>query len=369
MRVERLRLEQLRLFDTLEVCFGPAGNVLVGANGAGKTSVLESVHLLAYGRSFRGSVREGLIRRGQSSLSVFVELVLEQGARHRLGLQRSLRDWTARIDGEPVTALGDLYRRLAVVCFEPGSHELIAGGSEHRRRFVDWALFHVEPEFLPAWRRYQRALKQRNALLKNGAPDVGMLEVWEQELAESGERLGELREAWLTALLPELRRAAGRLLAELGEVDLKYSRGWSREHDSLRAALRSGRARDLALGHTSSGPHRADWSLGYAEAPASTMLSRGQEKLTALACLMAQAERFVAATGVWPVLLLDDLGSELDASHLGLALGWLGSIPAQWLLTGTSVPRGLPADTHVFHVEQGGIAPAAIIGQLPEKTP
>jgi DNA replication and repair protein RecF len=355
MRVERLQLEQLRLFERLELEFAPGANVLVGGNGAGKTSVLEAIHLLAYGRSFRGQVRDGLIRRGQTALNVFAEVRHEDGAAHRLGLRRSLRDWDARVDGVAAEGLSELYRHLAVVCFEPGSHDLIGGGSEFRRRFVDWALFHVEPEFLPQWRRYQRALKQRNVLLKAGAADSASLDAWERELAETGEALTRQREAYLARLVPQLRELATTFLAELGEPGLKFAPGWSRDHPSLEAALAASRPRDLALGHTTCGPHRSDWSLGFERAPSHSMLSRGQEKLAALACVLAQAQTFVADRQTWPVLLLDDLGSELDAAHLALALRWLTDSPAQWILTGTTAPPGLPAARSMFHVEQGNV--------------
>src|SRR5687768_16690407 len=178
MHITRLEIARLRRFDAVHLAPGPGLNLLVGDNGAGKTSVLEAIHLMGYGRSFRGRARDGLVRQGADALEVFVEWPEGAGRARRAGLRHSGQDWQGRLDGEPVAQLGDLCAALAVVTFEPGSHALLGGGSEPRRRLLDWGLFHVEPEFLNLWRRYARALKQRNALLKTGAGD-GQLDAWE----------------------------------------------------------------------------------------------------------------------------------------------------------------------------------------------
>lgn len=363
MRICNLKIEQLRVFDHAHLEPASGINLITGANGAGKTTVLEAIHLLSSGRSFRGSVRDALIRQGQSELSVFAALISEDNERPvRLGLSRSLRGWSARLDGEPVELLSRLFQELAVVCFEPDSHALVSGGSEHRRRFIDWALFHVEHGFLPVWRRYQRALKQRNALLKQSGNGPVGLDSWEQELARQGAELTRQRQQWFESFRPLLVESLGRFLPELGELRLRYLPGWSGDADEegLAAALTSARSRDLLLGHTTVGPHRADWSIGFERAPAREMFSRGQEKLVVLAALLAQALGFSHARGQWPVLLLDDLASELDAQHLAQTLEYLAQVPAQVFVTGTSVIP-LPPDTlrpsAVFHVEHAAVAP------------
>jgi len=169
MQIRRLALHQLRRFDAVELSPQPGVNLLTGDNGAGKTSVLEALHLMAYGRSFRGRVRDGLVRQGHEALEVFVEWDEQRGdlpaQRRKAGLRHSGQEWKGRLDGEDVAQLGNLCAALAVVTFEPGSHALVSGGGEPRRRFLDWGLFHVEPDFLSLWRRFWRAVKQRKALL------------------------------------------------------------------------------------------------------------------------------------------------------------------------------------------------------------
>lgn len=357
MWIERLSVEDFRLFGRAELCFGPGLNLLVGGNGAGKTSVLEAVHLLANGRSFRGGVRDGLIRHGAEALRVYAEVrgSVEQPVR-RLGFQRGQRDWTARIDAQPVALLSDLYRELAVVCFEPGSHALIAGQADHRRRFLDWALFHVEPDFLGVWRNYQRALKQRNALLKAPNPAPALLDAWEVEMASAGETLTLQRRHYLERFEPVLLRVAQLFLPEVGQLRLQFSPGW--RDIPLADALLAARGRDQAIGHTTVGPHRADWEVGYERLVSRETFSRGQEKLTVLACLLAQAELFATDRSGWPVVLLDDLASELDASHLRLTLDYLDRGDAQVLVTGTAPLPDTRPGTRVFHVEHGRAKPA-----------
>ncbi len=172
MRIEQLRMRGLRCLSDVAIELDPAVNVFVGANGAGKTSVLEAVFLLSHARSFRAGAKDALLQRGAPLLSIFAELRHDDGRASRVGLGRSGVRWEARVDGENV-AIGQLVRECAVVCFEPGSHALIAGAAEERRRYLDWGVFHVEHDFLPGWRRYQRALKQRNSLAAGNDPSHG----------------------------------------------------------------------------------------------------------------------------------------------------------------------------------------------------
>ncbi|MFK2899526.1 DNA replication/repair protein RecF [Dyella jejuensis] len=357
MRVARLQLHGFRCINEMSVDLHPGFNFLVGANGAGKTSVLEAVFLLSHGRSFRSGAREALLRRESTELGVFSTINHDDGRIARLGLGRAGTRWESRLDGQSVS-LGQLIRECAVVCFEPGSHDLIAGAAEGRRQFLDWGVFHVEQDFLPAWRRYQRALKQRNSLLRSSAPlDEELFSPWELELARSGAAIDQWRKAYLDALLPFLREQSERLLPELGEVELRYRQGWP-EGEDLASVLGSQRTRDQGRGHTGSGVHRADWTLSFSHAPRREHLSRGQEKLVALACVLAQAWLDASRRGEWPIVCLDDLASELDERHQAAVVDGLAATKAQLLITGTELPQPLRRlGAHVFHVEQGQLTP------------
>ncbi|GAA5067313.1 DNA replication/repair protein RecF [Lysobacter panacisoli] len=375
MHVTRLELRHLRRFEELRLDPTPGLNLITGDNGAGKTSVLEALHLMAYGRSFRGRVRDGLIRAGDPALEVFVEWrerdlgtrdvglgdgnssAETAGRARKAGLRHSGQDWTGRLDGANVAQLGDLCAALAVVTFEPGSHALITGGGESRRRYLDWGLFHVEQGFLPVWRRYARALKQRNALLKARARDT-QLDSWDRELADAGEPLDRFRERYLEDLQPRFSALLAELAPALGASRMEYQPGWRREDMPLADALLVARERDLSAGYTTVGPHRADWRIAYGNLPGREALSRGQAKLTALSTLLAQAEHHDAVHGEWPVVALDDLASELDRQHQARVLGRLQASRAQVFVTGTDVPPGMPSmmPFEWFHVEHGAIS-------------
>jgi DNA replication and repair protein RecF len=352
--IQQLQVRDVRCVVGAVLGLDPRLNLLVGPNGAGKSSLLEALHVLAYGRSFRGRVGDGLVRSGAPHLEIYAEWTDGGGLPHRAGLRHAGSRWEARLDGDSVGNLGALCAQVAVVCFEPGSHELIGGGSEHRRRFLDWGLFHVEPDFLPLWRRYARALKQRNALLKC-RPLASALSPWDQELSDSGEALTRLRQAYLDDFEPVLGAEGDRLLDELGAPSLEFRPGWRRLELSLLDALLLSRERDLVLGHTSIGPHRADWRIGFAGLPGREALSRGQEKLAALACLLAQARHHAERHGDWPVICLDDLASELDPEHQSRVLETAMASGAQLLISGTQLPSGSWDHAKVFHVERGSV--------------
>jgi DNA replication and repair protein RecF len=358
MQVTRLDIAGLRRFERVQLAPAPGLNLITGDNGAGKTSVLEALHLMAYGRSFRGRVRDGLVRAGGEAVEVFVEWQEQAGQRTRkAGLRHSGQRWEGRLDGAGVAQLGELCAALAVVTFEPGSHALVTGGSEARRRFLDWGLFHVEQDFLTLWRRYARALKQRNALLKGRVRDA-QLQAWEQELAEAGEPLTRRRLHYLEQLQPQLQALVAELLPAAGACTLTLLPGWRRDELPLLDALLLARERDLASGFTSLGPHRADWRIEYSALPGRECLSRGQAKLTALALLLAQARLHAGLRGEWPVIALDDLASELDRQHQQRVLQQLRDSRAQVFITGTEAPPGLAAlgvPLRRFHVEHGEV--------------
>ena len=362
MRLTCLRVDSVRRLSAIELRPGPGINLITGDNGAGKTSMLEALHLLAYGRSFRGRVRDGVIRTGSEAVEVFAEWEEAAGRTRRVGLRHHGQRWEGRLDGQSVTQLGELCAALAVVTFEPGSHALVTGTGEPRRRLLDWGLFHVEQAandktFLQLWRRYSRALKQRNQLLKARIRD-GQLDAWDNELADAGEPLTRRRQHYLESLEPRLQIVAAELVPALGASRLVFSPGWSREQLSLADALLVARDRDLANGFTSVGPHRADWRIDYSALPGREALSRGQAKLTALAILLAQAEHHAATSGEWPVVALDDLASELDRGHQQRVLQRLIRSEAQIFITGTEVPvvfSSLKPQLTMFHVEQGRV--------------
>lgn len=342
----------------MEIEADPALNLLVGANGVGKTSILEALHCLATGRSFRSGQLESLIGRGLERLIVSARIEsVPEGGGYRLGFERNRVRWLARCDGLDVATLGELARFLAVLSFDPESHELVAGPAEVRRRLLDLALFHVEPDYLDLWRRYQRSLRQRNAALRlYAAPNQWA--VWEEALANAGERLSMLRANWSERLQGHVHAGLTDFLPELDRLALRWRRGWD-EALSLREALERGRERDRELGYTVAGPHRGDLKLQLASGLGRHELSRGQQKLLALSLLLATAAALREAVGWSPLILLDDLPSELDAGKQAACLKHASGLGSQLWVTGTILPAGLEGlafKPRCFRIESGQVS-------------
>ena len=362
MLIRRLQVRGLRRLVDVDLRPGSGFNLVTGDNGSGKTSLLEAMHLMAHGRSFRGRVRDGLVRNGETALQVFLEWEQLDHVGRRAGLRHSGSGWDARLDGCPVAQLGELFEALTVITFEPGSHALIDGSSEVRRRYLDWGLFHVERsdvggDFLSLWRRHARAHKQRNALLRQGRADA-QLDAWEHELALAGEAITLQREAYVARLQPHVDALLADILPAAGIATLALQPGWRRQDLGLADALLVARERDLVQGHTTIGPHRADLKLEFRDLPGRDGLSRGQTKLAALVLLLAQASHLAAHAGHWPVLQLDDLASELDRHHQRRVLQVLAASGAQVFVTGTEplpVMASLALSHTTFHVEHGSV--------------
>jgi DNA replication and repair protein RecF len=355
MRVTRLTIEGVRCLNRVELVPCAGVNWLLGGNGAGKTSVLEALYLLGSGKSFRFGGFDAVIAHGAKQLLVYAELDRE-GQADRVGFERSRTGWRALRNGLRVAELAELAALVPVVCFSPESHGLIAGGSEVRRRFFDWVVFHVEPEFKDAYRRYARLLGQRNALLKQ-SPDPVLLSTWTQQLAESGEFLAAIRERVFPEFALAMQATLGELLGEMGSNRVSYRRGW-RDGMTLLERLHMLEARERVLGYSLAGPHRGDWSVEFGGHEVREHGSRGQQKLVALASVMVAARLYRDRRGHAPIVALDDLASELDIEHQRRALIECSALGAQMWVTGTHQPAAFAdwsGEARMFHVEHGEV--------------
>lgn len=353
--IQQLSVSNVRNLAAVEFDFDAGANVITGSNGAGKTSVLEAIHVLAHGRSFRAGRPLNLIRNGEDALQVRGEIQGTDGRSHHLAVERGASHRLLRVDRAPVEKMAAVAAYLPLLLFEPHSHQLVEGGPEQRRRMLDWGLFHVEQGFLETWRAYQRALRQRNQALRNqdrsGARD------WIPVLARHGEALGKLRAGYVQMIEQTLPRSMQRLAPELEGLAVGYRQGWS-DNMALDQALNDHEAQDLTLGYTTSGPHRADIAISLNQRQAARRLSRGQEKLVAIGLLMTQVEWFVQHTDRCPVLLLDDLPSELDAAHLRRTVEACAETHCQIFATALDWPAAFDAwqpGARLFHVEQGSL--------------
>jgi DNA replication and repair protein RecF len=348
MGLRSLSVAGLRCFEKVELAPGPGLNLVTGKNASGKTSLLEAIFLLGRGRSFRAARREAMIRQDTELMRTVAQLADGR----MLGVEVTRSAWSARAGGEPVTQLAQLAGLLPVQLMDPEVHRLVQEGPGERRRYLDWATFHVKPSFLETWRGYQRALRQRNAALKGRQNEAAVM-AWERALAEHGRRLDELRRETMAALQAPVSAVAQELLG--AELRLEYRPGQAAGQD-LGDALAQHRERDRRAGMTQVGPHRADVALSLDEHKARGWVSRGQQKLVAAAMVLGQARLLSPVWGDRGVLLVDDPAAELDQERCERLLALVSGLPFQVFVTAldrTALP-GLVAE-RTFHVEQGKV--------------
>lgn len=354
-------LEAVRLSDIGRV------SILYGLNGSGKTSLLEAIHMLAMARSFRASSARSVISHGRSACTVYGEVargpasgVLGLGVqRERSGLA------TLKVGGQVVRTVSSLVAALPVRVINADSFQLLLGPPGGRRQFLDWGAFHVEQEFFDAWKRFQRCIKQRNALLRRDRLIHKEVAAWTRDLAAAGEVLSGYRRRYFERLVPAFHDVAAALLPECPGIVLRYRRGWD-ESLSYAEALASTTATDREQGYTHVGPQRADVVVTADGHGAAETLSRGQQKL--VVCALTLAQGLVLGGSGRPMrctYLIDDLPSELDAVHVRRVCEQLERIGGQVFVTciDPGAMSGLwPATNEpprLFHVEQGRVMPAS----------
>jgi DNA replication and repair protein RecF len=348
MSLAHLMVLNLRCIEEAELALSPGLTLIWGGNGSGKTSLLEGIFLLGRGRSFRTRNNSRLIRRGQTHMRIIGQVAGLSGQMQAVGLEVSPAGIEARVGGHAADSLAALSQAFPVQVIEPGIHRLIEEGGYRRRRWMDWGVFHVEPEFVDTWVRYSRALRQRNAALK---ADPRTASAWDTELARLGEAIARSRQSFLERLEPHWRAS----IAELSglPVELHYLRGWSQEHALLEALIAS-RPRDEHRQLTHAGPHRADVAVRLQGRPAREVLSRGQQKLVAVAMTLAQLRLLQSAVGLVPTLLLDDPAAELDADHLKRFIEEVTALRCQLVVTSLHAESRLfGAPERIFQMDQG----------------
>ena len=351
--LKTLDVENVRCVERAQLEFDPRATAIVGPNASGKTSLLEAIYFLGHGRSFRAVQREKVIRVGAPFLRLVAWAQGPAGATV-VGVECDSNGIQAHLGGRELSGFSEIADLIPIQVIGPGVHRLIEEGSARRRRLLDWGVFHVKHDFLHAWRRYQRALHQRNAALRGNAP-YPMVAIWDTELDNCAAIVDAYRNAYLDLFGPEFATWTSQLVGS--HVGLEYRRGW-RKDLTLAEALVEARERDRRLRTTSVGPHRADLVFTIDGTPARDHVSRGQQKMLASALVLAHIA-LRAVTAERPTcLLLDDPAAELDVDNLGKLLGALEQIPAQLIVTAVSEEglRGLPVFRR-FHVEQGRVRP------------
>jgi DNA replication and repair protein RecF len=340
-----LRLRNFRCFESLGIEFAPGFNFFIGRNGQGKTSILEATCVLLRLQSQRSSTLAPAVRFGEKSFGVSGRL-----ENHLLEFRYSALRRKVALDHVEQRPLDEYLRLARVVSFANTDIELVRGGSETRRRYLDFLATQIDPLYRPTLRSYERALRSRNALLKSPHPRLRELAAYDPPLLEHGAKLGEMRATLVERLAP-LAAAAHREISGTGEtLQLRFAPGNSGD---FARDLANSHAQELRLRQTIVGPHRDDIELLVETKTANQYASEGQQRTVALALKIAQSRIFLMEEGTPPLLLIDDIFGELDPVRRNALLQHLPA-EAQKLVTATTMQwRDDGIEGPVFELRNG----------------
>jgi DNA replication and repair protein RecF len=310
MHLAHLRLRDFRNYARLDAVFSPGFHLLLGDNAQGKTNILEAIYLIATLRSFRGVGSAQMIRYGQKGYFVGSQIVSQNP--HETKMYWSPQEKSLMLDSRPVRRLTDYLGVLRTVVFCTEDLLLVKGPGKARRRFLDLLLSQTFPAYLPMLQRYTRALRSRNALLKNSAPDPAALESFSHELVDAGNQLIRMRRELLPKFSPLASSAYHRVAGETEELRLEYLPSVKRDFP---VELSQTEKRERTYRSTLVGPHRDELELLINDRSAASFGSEGQKRTLAIALKMAQAEYLTDLHGAPPILLIDDIMGELDVKR------------------------------------------------------
>ena len=348
MYLSFLKASNFRCFADIELEFDQKYNLIYGENGSGKTSVLEAISYLGRGRSFRTSNVSDIVKRETDNLLVYGKII-SANSESSIGITNGKSGLESSVDGDHTKGIAGLAHSLPFQIIDPDTHNLIGGGPEARRQYIDWILFHVEPEYINIWRKYRKTLKQRNVLLKSHK-NKSEIQNWDKGLAQLGEKISLMRDEIFILLEPILIEFANQLLDT--SISLSINRGWSRGI-ALLESLSDNINQDIQYKSTQVGPHRADIKVYLEIGAAKKHISRGQQKLLACALINSSIELVQSHIDKPILLLLDDPKAELDSNSTKKLIKQVCSLSSQVIATSIEPDQSLfGSGTKLFHVEQ-----------------
>lgn len=312
MGIKSVELINFRNIIHTELKINQNLNLFFGENASGKTSILEALYLISTGTSFRTNKLQEIINFDQGRLYVngITENVGEIPTSIRISIGKS--DRSIKISGKEIGSRAELASYFPLQLVNPKSFMVIEGAPSFRRQLMDWGVFYIKPSFIKNWKRYKRALVQRNHILKNGIGND--IEIWDLELSKYGTIVSEDREEYLTELKPYFTSIAKKFYPLLN-FDLRFSAGWDSTLKYFEV-LQKNKNRDVHYGFTQNGPHKADFEILIEDHAAKKFASRGQMKILVIALKIAQLELYKLKSSRQAFLLIDDICAELDKKNL-----------------------------------------------------
>lgn len=359
MYIQTLGLSNFRNYESLQIDFSKDTNILYGDNAQGKTNILEALYMAATTKSHRGVRDRDLIRFGQSEAHIRT-VVIKNGVDYRIDIHlRAGRSKGIAINGQRIKRASDLIGLLHIVFFSPEDLGIVRNGPSERRNFLNAELCQLDGTYMQDLSRYNRALEQRNKLLRDAAdfPQLlNTLDVWDEQLVTYGTRITGRRAEFIS----DLNEIIGDIHAKIsgGRETLQISYEPSSGTDDFEKKLRDARTRDSRMRSTSVGPHRDDFSfIGKDDIDLRRFGSQGQQRTCALSLKLSEIELVTKRIGDRPVLMLDDVLSELDSKRQNDLLNTIGGI--QTFITCTGLDEFVRNRFHIdrlYHIENGAVA-------------
>lgn len=355
MYVRRLTLRQFRNYVEQTVDLGAGLNIFCGDNAEGKTNLLESLYVFGVGRSPRTTQDKDLVNFASNQAYIRADVV-KTHSNHKVEIHFSQSKKRIAIDGMPISRLGELMGVVNVVYFSPDEMAIIKEEPMLRRRFLDISLSQQSKIYYYSLLRYNKILLSRNKLLKEGESLDDTLPVWEEQLAKEGARIIRMRREYVQMLSSHAKEAHALLTQGKEILHVEYESQCDAVQEEqiatqLLELLVASRDKDKRLAYTTVGPHRDDIKLMVGDIDIRKYGSQGQQRTSALSLKLAELEIFRQVTGEYPILLLDDVLSELDDTRKESLMRAVSKV--QTILTCTKYDMTLPPDARVFAVHRG----------------
>ncbi|MBQ4834572.1 DNA replication/repair protein RecF [Pseudoalteromonas sp. MMG010] len=361
MSLSHLSLKYFRNIEALTLEPVDGVNIIYGANGSGKTSLLEAIYYLSHGKSFRTPKHKSIISHQQSQFIIHGRKTLHDLS-IPIGISKSQSgDTQLKIQGKASRKVSDLAQLMPVQVITPESYSLFFGGPKERRKFLDLGLFHVEHEFFYLWQSFNKVLKQRNALLKSKPKNYfDQIKFWDKEFVRLAEQINKLRLAYIARFQSHFFDKMCAELSLIRDINIQFNAGW-KDDESLADALEKNFERDSRQGFTSKGPHKADFNFSVDGNSVENIFSRGQLKLLLYALKVTQNSLIELETDKQSILLIDDLPSELGEDtkeKVGQLLShcrsqiFISSILSESI---SAVVEPMKRELKMFHVKHGNL--------------
>lgn len=370
MSISYLSVQGVRNLQNISLHFDERYNFFIGPNGSGKTSLLEAIYLLGTARSFRTHLYNKVVHHEQNSLTVFGEII-DRDRDVQMGVQKDKNGETQiKINHLPCRQSAYLAQQLPLQLYYPDSFKIIDSSPKIRREVLDWGVFHVKHEYFKVWSQFQRVLRQRNAWLR-GIDETGSalkwhvrqgICPWNKMLSDYAENIHQMRLDYFRRFLPIFEKVISVFFGTM--LTVSYVKGWGPVHgdelaEPLLSCLERDKERDLKMGYTHHGPHKADIIIQQDHQLVKDFFSRGQQKLVIIAIKLAQGILLSQLTEKKCIYLLDDICAEFDEYYLRIVMEYLSEVPGQIFFTGINeqIFKAMSCfnEGKMFHVKQGNV--------------